>query len=158
MQSVANNNNMKNSDSSSTNSVNKSKMASFTPLVYSKLGSKELKMFKINVYLDMEDNLLLVSYALTLVELGALVKIINIPKRSYLGCNDAKEDVISRKKNINAKPISLSTRTAPVTLNNNLEKTKKKKKMVRLHLSKVPAERKKYRYLDSFRFVLNSKI
>ena len=105
MQSVANNNNMKNSDSSSTNSVNKSKMASFTPLVYSKLGSKELKMFKINVYLDMEDNLLLVSYALTLVELGALVKIINIPKRSYLGCNDAKEDVmISRNKNINAKP------------------------------------------------------
>ena len=62
-------------------------------------------MFKINVYLDMEDNLLLVSYALTLVEVGALVKIINIPKRSYLGCNDAKEDVmISRKKNINAKP------------------------------------------------------
>ena len=66
--------------------------------------------------------------------------------------------MISRKKNINAKPISLSTRTAPVTLNNNLEKTKKKKKMVRLYLSKVPAERKKYRYLDSFRFVLNSKI
>ena len=80
---------------------------------------------------------------MTLVELGALVKIINIPKRSYLRCNDAKEDVmISRKKNINAKPISLSTRTAPVTLNNNLEKTKKKKKMVRLYLSKVPAERK----------------
>ena len=48
-------------------------MASFTPLVYSKLVSKELKMFKINVYLDI---LLLVSYTLTLVELGALVKII----------------------------------------------------------------------------------
>ena len=32
-----------------------------------------------------------VSYALTLAELGALVKIINIPKGAYLGCNDAKE-------------------------------------------------------------------
>ena len=145
---------MKNSDSSSTNSVNKSKMASFTPLVYSKLGSKELKMFEINVYLDMEDNGN-VSYALTLVELGALVKIINIPKRSYLGCNDAKEDVISRKKNINAKPISLSTRTAPVTLNNNLEKTKKKKKIIFVQSS---SRAQKYRYLDSFGFVLNSKI
>ena len=92
---------------------------------------------------------------MTLLELGALVKIINIPKRSYLGCNDAKEDVISRKKNINAKPISLSTRTAPVTLNNNLEKTKKKKQIIFVQSS---SRAQKYRYLDSFRFVLNSKI
>ena len=40
------------------------------------------------------------------------------------------KSVISRKKKINAKPISLSTRAAPVTFNNNMEKTKEKKKIV----------------------------
>ena len=47
-------------------------------------------MFEINVYLDMVDNGN-VSYALTLAELGTLVRFINIPKGAYLGCNDAKE-------------------------------------------------------------------